>query len=76
MEAPKTIYMPNELLTEDWTRHIEGQDTAYVRKDTLLEWLFEKRSQARDFAENTRNSVHLGMEEALNMVINEISKKA
>lgn len=36
--APNKIYMPNELLTEDWQRHIEGEDTAYIRKDALLEW--------------------------------------
>ena len=39
MKAPDRIYMPNELLSEEWTRHIEGQDTDYIRKDALLEWL-------------------------------------
>ena len=38
MEAPDKIYMPNELLSEEWQRHIEGEDTEYVRKDFLLEW--------------------------------------
>lgn len=38
MEAPDKIYMPNELLSEEWQRHIEGEDTAYIRKDALLEW--------------------------------------
>lgn len=38
MNAPDKIYMPNELLTEEWQRHIEGEDTAYIRKDALLEW--------------------------------------
>ena len=23
--------MPNELLSEDWSRHIEGEDTEYIR---------------------------------------------
>ena len=39
MKAPDKIYMPNELLSEEWQRHIEGEDTEYVRKDALLEWL-------------------------------------
>ena len=38
MEAPDKIFMPNELLSEEWGRHIEGQDTEYIRKDALLEW--------------------------------------
>lgn len=38
---PNKIYMPNELLTEDWKRHIEGEDTTYIRKDALLEWAKE-----------------------------------
>ena len=37
--APDKIYMPNELLSEEWCRHIEGQDTEYIRKDALLERL-------------------------------------
>lgn len=43
MEAPDKIYMPNELLTEEWQRHIEGQDTCYIRKDALLEWAKENQ---------------------------------
>lgn len=39
MKAPDKIYMPNELLSEEWQQHIEGEDTAYIRKDALLEWL-------------------------------------
>ena len=38
MKAPDKIYMPNELLSEEWQRHIEGDDTEYIRKDLLLEW--------------------------------------
>lgn len=41
MNAPDKIYMPNELLSEEWTRHIEGQDTAYIR----LESLWHKESE-------------------------------
>lgn len=37
--TPDKIYMPNELLSEEWQRHIEGEDTAYIRKDALLEFL-------------------------------------
>ena len=41
MVALDKIFMPNELLSEDWTRHIEGQDVAYVR----IEFVWEKISQ-------------------------------
>ena len=44
MKAPDKIYMPNELLTEEWQRHIEGEDTAYIRKDSLLEWIDEYKN--------------------------------
>ena len=37
--APDKIFMPNELLSEEWQRHIEGEDTAYIRKDALIEWI-------------------------------------
>lgn len=37
MKAPDKIYMPNELLSEEWQQHIEGEDTEYIRKDLLLE---------------------------------------
>ena len=33
--APNKIYMPNELLSEDWGRHIEGEDTEYIRRDVV-----------------------------------------
>ena len=36
MKAPDKIYMPNELLSEEWQRHIEGEDTEYVRKEAVL----------------------------------------
>ena len=44
MKAPDKIYMPNELLSEEWQRHIEGEDTAYIRKDALLEWAKEQKT--------------------------------
>lgn len=37
MKAPEKIYMPKELLSEEWTRHIEGQDIEYTRTDTFIE---------------------------------------
>ena len=43
MKAPDRIYMPNELLSEEWTRHIEGQDTDYIRKDALIEWALNRK---------------------------------
>ena len=42
MKAPDKIYMPNELLSEEWSRHIEGEDTEYIRKEALLEWVKNK----------------------------------
>ncbi len=51
MKAPDKIYMPNELLSEDWERHIEGEDTCYIRKDALLEWAnnWKQLGQSEDF---------------------------
>ena len=45
MKAPDKIYMPNELLSEVWGRHIKGEDTVYIRKDALLEWLKDRRAE-------------------------------
>ena len=36
-ESPEKIYMPNELLSEEWTRHVEGQDIEYTRTDAFIE---------------------------------------
>ena len=49
MTAPKVIYLPNELLSEDWERHIEGQDTEYVRRDTVqrMEYIIEQLKEMR-----------------------------
>ena len=46
MKAPDKIYMPNELLSEEWSRHIEGEDTEYICKDTILEWLRKQQALA------------------------------
>lgn len=50
MKAPEKIYMPTELLSEEWTRHIEGKDVEYIRTDAFLEkalaWL-------KDFINNS-----------------------
>ena len=45
MGAPIRIYMPNELLTEDWQRHIEGEDTEYIRKDAVINILNEEKEK-------------------------------
>ena len=45
MKTHDIIYMPNELLSEDWQRHIEGQDTAYMRMDKLVEILDEEKEE-------------------------------
>ena len=39
---PDKIYMPNELLSEDWERHIEGEDTCYIRKDALVDYFRQR----------------------------------
>ena len=48
MAAPDKIFMPNELLSEDWTRHIEGQDTAYVRVDFVWGRISELMQNSKD----------------------------
>lgn len=59
-EAPEKIYMPKELLSEEWTRHIEGQDIEYTRTDAFVEkaceWLEGHMiGWNNDFVENFRN---------------------
>ena len=51
MKAPDIIYMPNELLTENWERHIEGQDTAYVKLDAILKWANGMSKASASFSE-------------------------
>lgn len=57
MRAPEKIYMPNELLSEEWQRHIEGQDTEYIRQDVLVKKLEEQKEafleSAFEFFENS-----------------------
>lgn len=60
MNTPDKMYMPNELLSEEWQRHIEGQDTEYIRKDALLEWAKEKYVQADMNANATDDRIHYG----------------
>jgi len=50
MKAPDKIYMPNELLSEEWTTHIDGDDIEYIRKEALLEWIQEVRALPRENA--------------------------
>ena len=69
MNAPDKIYMPNELLSEEWQRHIEGQDTEYVCKDMLVEWLKEKMTDAEELADDSRNPIHLGVAAAYGIII-------
>ena len=72
MNAPDKIYMPNELLSEEWQRHIEGQDTEYVRKDMLLEWVEEKYNQASKNAYETDYRIHHGEVRAFDEMINKL----
>ena len=71
--APDKIYMPNELLSEEWQQHVEGEDTEYIRKEALLEWAREKKDQvsiglnAYDMGEEN------GKAEILNALIDKIN---
>ena len=65
-EAPDKIYMPNELLSEEWQRHIEGEDTEYVRTDVFIEkavqfikdpFQFEDTSWYKDGEPTVKNQV-------------------
>lgn len=73
MNAPDKIYMPNELLSEEWQKHVEGEDTEYIRKEALLKWAREKKDQvsiglnAYDMGEEN------GKAEILNALIDKIN---
>ena len=66
MKAQDKIYMPNELLSEGWQRHIEGQDTCYINKDTLLEFLQKEKALCQN------NSYGIGKEREIQRVIEKI----
>lgn len=72
MDAPDKIYMPNELLSEEWQRHIEGEDTCYIRKDALLEWAnwykeeINKESNSEGFAARAAKSILNDLTDKLN----------
>lgn len=72
MEAPDKIYMPNELLSEEWQRHIEGEDTAYIRKDTLLEYLRNKFAIVDSHLKAQDDPVWWGQRNAFQQVIDKI----
>lgn len=73
MKEPDKIYMPNELLSEEWQKHVEGEDTEYIRKKALLKWAREKKDQvsiglnAYDMGEEN------GKAEILNALIDKIN---
>ena len=50
MKVPDKIYMPNELLSEEWQRHIESQDTEYIRS------LYQEMSRGRMYADFERQA--------------------
>jgi len=72
MEAPGKIFMPNELLSEEWQRHIEGEDTAYICKDVLLEWAKEKYNEYKQMDEDFQGDVFIGNRHAFAEVIAKI----
>lgn len=51
MNAPNIIYMPDELLSEGWTRHVAGQDTAYIKREDLMRWLQFKADELKSKAD-------------------------
>lgn len=70
MKTPDKIYMPNELLTEDWQRHIEGKDTAYIRKDLILETLRAEDERTGNDARSHKESFRSGYQTALRNISN------
>ena len=66
MKAPDKIYMPNELLSEEWCRHIEGQDTEYIRKDALLELINKKLQESADRLDYRMNKAYAEILDKLN----------
>ena len=74
MKVPDKIYMPNELLSEEWQRHIEGQDTEYIRKDALLEWTKEKLEEyVKKQYDSNNDPVHWGQRNAFQQVIDKLN---
>ena len=71
MAAPDKIYMPNELLSEEWQRHIEGEDTAYIRKDALLEWAKEHKRVIETHGDE-RDAYSRGEYSVLNTLIDKL----
>ena len=69
MKAQDKIFMPNELLSEEWGRHIEGQDTEYIRKGAILELLRAKHAEL-DPPQNERD---FGRIEAVEELIDKIN---
>lgn len=51
MNAPDKIYMPNELLSEEWQRHIEGQDVEYIRAEIIKDRIKQLINQSAELKE-------------------------
>ena len=73
MKAPDRIYMPNELLSEEWTRHIEGQDTDYIRKDALMEWVKTEFTDITERLKAQDDPVWWGQRNAFQQIIDKIN---
>jgi len=69
---PDKIYMPNELLSEEWQRHIEGEDTAYIRKDVLLKYLRNEFAIVDSYLKAQDDPVWWGQLNAFQQVIDKI----
>ena len=73
MTAPDKIYMPNELLSEEWQRHIEGQDTEYISKDALLDLAKEKMNINLEEADKTDDRFTYGIATGFCSVIDKLN---
>lgn len=62
MNAPDKIYMPNELLSEDWTRHIEGQDVKYIRAEIIKDMIKDQIAQSTKLKEEGYGDIFYGGE--------------
>ena len=62
--APDQIYMPNELLTEDWQKHIEGEDTCYINKQSLVSFIEDAIAENLENTTDENHDNHEGYHQA------------
>lgn len=70
MNAPDKIYMPNELLSEEWQRHIEGQDVEYIRAEIIKDRIKQLINQSAELKEAGYGDIFYGAQiSALSLVL-------